>query len=545
MADSYWTRRRRRADEAMSRRERDVHRRVKRYYADEMKALGREIAALYERHGGEEGVLRYRDMMQRMDEEDLRLLMRDCEEFARQHPEQAGLVAFRKDAYLLDRLEGLQQSVRLHMAKATAEAVDGLDDHFAHVAADAANAVAETMGYGSSFHTYDDDAVRQFVGRPWSDGESFSDRIWDNAAKLAEYVNGDMAKAIARGDSWRKLCDEIASRFEGQSASNIMRVVQTEGTYVARQAQGAELRREGFDEYFIDPLGDSRTCEVCRSMGRRSHGEPFRFDEAEVGVNYPPLHPRCRCEVNPAVEDWDEWLRRRREERRQAGVSDETVARRFGARLASGDKLEWPPRRKQISRKEFLKLREFAESKNIELEGFRHCDSDPAACRVMIESAAHARDALGMEGKIKLRNAMLLDDDFASTDLESRTITVNSSALRNLGALKKNHRKLMDEHWFVEADSPEAVMYHEMGHLFAFENEIDILERAKKALSADDIQKLMDIIKNKVSDYAAAYIDGTEIPSEVAAAYLSGSSNETIDAIAREFGMVRRHDVGK
>ena len=183
-------------------------------------------------------MLRYRDMMRRMDEADLRLLMRDCEEFARQHPDQAGLVEFRKDAYLLDRLEGLQQSARLHMARATAEAVDGLEDHFAHVAADAANAVAETMGYGSSFHAYDDDAVRQFVGRPWSDGESFSEKIWKDSAKLAEYVNGDMAKAIVRGDSWQKLRGEIATRFKGQSASNIMRVVQTEGTYVARQARG-------------------------------------------------------------------------------------------------------------------------------------------------------------------------------------------------------------------------------------------------------------------------------------------------------------------
>lgn len=333
MADSYWARRQRRADEAMTRSERDLYGRVKRYYEDEMERLGREIAELYERHGGEDGVLRYRDMMRRMDEADLRLLMRDREEFQRQHPEQAGLVEFRKDAYLLDRLEGLQQSARLHMARATAEAVDGLEDHFAHVAADAANAVAETMGYGSSFHAYDDDAVRQFVGRPWSDGESFSEKIWKDSAKLAEYVNGDMAKAIVRGDSWQKLCKEIATRFEGQSASNIMRVVQTEGTYVARQAQGAELQREGFEEYFVDPLDDSRTCASCRSIGRRSHEEPFRFDEAEVGVNYPPLHPRCRCFVNPAVEDWDEWLRKRREERRQAAVSEETVARRFGARL--------------------------------------------------------------------------------------------------------------------------------------------------------------------------------------------------------------------
>lgn len=54
-------------------------------------------------------------------------------------------------------------------------------------------------------------------------------------------------------------------------------------------------------------------------------------------MSHPPIHPRCRCEVNPAVEDWDEWLRRRRAERRaQAAaseVSGEAVARRFGGKL--------------------------------------------------------------------------------------------------------------------------------------------------------------------------------------------------------------------
>ena len=58
MADSYWARRQRRADEAMTRSERDLYGRVKRYYEDEMERLGREIAELYERHGGEDGVLR-------------------------------------------------------------------------------------------------------------------------------------------------------------------------------------------------------------------------------------------------------------------------------------------------------------------------------------------------------------------------------------------------------------------------------------------------------------------------------------------------------
>lgn len=71
-----------------------------------------------------------------------------------------------------------------------------------------------------------------------------------------------------------------------------------------RQVQGEEMKRAGFDAYYIDSVEDKHTCDTCRAISKRSHGEPFRFDEAKPGENYPPLHPRCRCEVNPAVDDW-------------------------------------------------------------------------------------------------------------------------------------------------------------------------------------------------------------------------------------------------
>ena len=118
-----------------------------------------------------------------------------------------------------------------------------------------------------------------------------------------------MAKALAHGDGCDRIRREIARRFVGQSVSNIMRVVQTEGTYVSRRVQGEEMRRAGFDSYHIDSVDDSRTCGTCKAISRRSHEEPFRFEDARPGENYPPLHPRCRCEVNPAVDSWADWIR--------------------------------------------------------------------------------------------------------------------------------------------------------------------------------------------------------------------------------------------
>ena len=324
---TYWQRRRERADKRLEKSERAVARRAEAFYREELKRLEKEIAAFYAEFP-EGSVSAYREAMGKLPPEDEQMLWRDCDRFAEEHPEAAWMVPVRKGMYRLTRLEGLQNSAKLGLARATAEVQKSLAGHFEQVARDAAKAVTEALG----FDTYDDSTVRGFVGTEWADGKSYSRRIWENAAKLAEYVGGDMAKALARGDGYDKMRGEIARRFVGQSVSNIMRVVQTEGTYVSRRVQGEEMRRAGFDAYYIDSLDDSRTCGTCKAISRRSHEEPFRFDDARPGENYPPLHPRCRCEVNPAVDSWADWIRGgtgRPQDRERA-------AERFGADIERG-----------------------------------------------------------------------------------------------------------------------------------------------------------------------------------------------------------------
>ena len=56
------------------------------------------------------------------------------------------------------------------------------------------------------------------------------------------------------------------------------------------------------------------------------------IDGARVGATLLPIHPRCRCQIAPAVDDWDAWVRDQ-VDLRQA----EIAARRVG-----GDEAENP-----------------------------------------------------------------------------------------------------------------------------------------------------------------------------------------------------------
>ena len=312
--DSYWHSRQTLADAAMEKDERALSIRVHNAYESELRRLNREIAEYYQRYG-ENGVLEYRRLMETMDPKDRELLIRDCDEFLRQHPDMQSIVDVRKSIYQLNRLEGLQASARLHLYQATGDVVQRIDNHIMHQSLRGANTAAEAMGFGRSFYSMDSDAVRRFVDTVWTGNTSYSQRIWDNTETLASYVAQDMSKALARGDSYQRIAKALEKRFVDVPQSSLMRLVYTEGTYVSRMAQVEELKREGFDSYTIEVVHDERACEECEGV----NGSTFRFEDMQVGVNFPPIHPYCRCQIAPAVTDWDAWQARQEElEKRKA-----------------------------------------------------------------------------------------------------------------------------------------------------------------------------------------------------------------------------------
>lgn len=330
--DSYWHSRQTLADAAMEKDERALSIRVHNAYESELRRLNREIAEYYQRYG-ENGVLEYRRLMETMDPKDRELLIRDCDEFLRQHPDMQSIVDVRKSIYQLNRLEGLQASARLHLYQATGDVVQRIDNHIMRQSLRGANTAAEAMGFGRSFYSMDSDAVRRFVDTVWTGNTSYSQRIWDNTETLASYVAQDMSKALARGDSYQRIAKALEKRFVDVPQSSLMRLVYTEGTYVSRMAQVEELKREGFDSYTIEVVHDERACEECEGV----NGSTFRFEDMQVGVNFPPLHPYCRCQIAPAVDDWDVWQQKQEELARQKAM-EESYENWEGVGAKKGDK---------------------------------------------------------------------------------------------------------------------------------------------------------------------------------------------------------------
>ena len=299
---NYWQRRQQQLNQQLEKDEARLKKRLSSFYDTEFRKLDRQIAAYYKQYGTDH-VIEYRQLLESLPPEDKRLLIEQMDAFAEKYPQYAHLMPVRETVYKLDRLEGLQYSVRMQQLEIGAATQKEIREHLERQALRGGDAAAQAMGFGENFYSMNPDVVTQFVGAAWSNGENFSQKIWKNTEKLAGYLNTDIAQGFARGDSYEKLVRNLRQRFGKVSRKDAYRLIYTEGTYVMAEATMQPFT-EDFEEYRLSTAADGKACDICRELAKKK----FRIQDRQPGVNFPPLHPWCRCTFTIEVEDWDKWM---------------------------------------------------------------------------------------------------------------------------------------------------------------------------------------------------------------------------------------------
>ena len=131
------------------------------------------------------------------------------------------------------------------------------------------------------------DELEMILKHPWS-GKNFSRALWDNTDKLAALARRELSLGFASGKSVQQMAKEIDSvMHKGRYAAE--RLVRTESSYFANQGELRSYRELGIERY--EYLGGG--CEICQVL----NGMTFSLSEAETGVNFPPIHPNCKCTI--------------------------------------------------------------------------------------------------------------------------------------------------------------------------------------------------------------------------------------------------------
>lgn len=321
---SYWTNRQEQLKKAAEKDEKKLKKRLSDFYDKEFKRLEKEIAAYYQQYG-EDNVIAYRNLRQTLSDEDRRLLMERTDEFAAKYPQYADLMPVRESIYKLDRLQGLQYSVYMTEAEIAGFTNEQTTEYLMKLSRQGLNYGMETLGFGKNFYSMNSDVVKQFVDVPWCNGENFSTRIWNDTQKLAQYLSQDLAQGFARGDSYDRLVRNIRKRFGRVNRKDAYRLVYTEGTYVMAEATMQPFK-DDFEKYRLSPVLDGKTCPICRGLKE----QVFLISERTPGVNFPPIHPWCRCSFEIVVDDWDQWMDDY--DRRHMDGGAQKIANRLGAK---------------------------------------------------------------------------------------------------------------------------------------------------------------------------------------------------------------------
>lgn len=299
---NYWDKRQQQLNSQLEKDETMLKKRLSSFYDSECRKLEKEIASYYQQYG-EDNIIQYRSLMGALSEGDKRLLIERMGAFAEKYPEYEDLIPIRESIYKLNRLEGLQTSIRMQQLEIGAVNNQALRAHLEKQALRSANSIAELLGFGKNFYFVNSDIVKAAVGVAWSNGKNFSQRIWGNAEKLADYLCTDVAQAIARGDSYDRIARRMKKRFGDVSRNDMYRLIYTEGTFVINEADARGFEAD-FDQYQIYTIGDKKVCSICKGLEPKT----FNFKDRQPGVNFPPLHAWCRCKHAPAVTNWDAWM---------------------------------------------------------------------------------------------------------------------------------------------------------------------------------------------------------------------------------------------
>lgn len=128
--------------------------------------------------------------------------------------------------------------------------------------------------------------ANQVVNQTWClDGKNFSDRVWQDKAKLLTNMKKALADALVQGKSPWEIAKSMSDTM-GVSRRNAYRLVRTETAHAQTYAQTERYKQYGFTKGKF--LASPNCCEHCHEHD----GEVFTLDELEKLL---PVHPNCRC----------------------------------------------------------------------------------------------------------------------------------------------------------------------------------------------------------------------------------------------------------
>ena len=101
-----------------------------------------------------------------------------------------------------------------------------------------------------------------------------------------------------KSNGWR---NEVQKRYM-RTKSDVERVFVTEAKVTQVKSSAKLFKSQGYRYVKVMTRDNPHTCRFCEGMD----GTKVKIDEIQVGINVPPFHPRCACNIIPTEGSWND-----------------------------------------------------------------------------------------------------------------------------------------------------------------------------------------------------------------------------------------------
>ena len=155
----------------------------------------------------------------------------------------------------------------------------------------------QQTGYGYRVSTLPPETVSKLLKSKWS-GANYSKRIWNNTTTLAGDLKTELLTSVLMGRTESETMKIFLNKF-AVGANTARRLIRTESAYIYNQMDTEAYKNGGIEYYRFVATLDLKTSEVCKELD----GKVFKTTDAQVGVNFPPMHPWCRSVTIANIDD--------------------------------------------------------------------------------------------------------------------------------------------------------------------------------------------------------------------------------------------------
>ena len=248
--------------------------------------IEQQINVFYERYAKSQGIS-IEEALKRVSEHDVKAFEKKAKEYVKKKdfsPEANAQLKLYNATMRINRLELLKAELNLHLTDMTTKNSDLIEKHLEKLAD---SEYARQSGILDTKLRFSKEGVKAIVNSDYKYG-NFSKNIWTNQEALMGNIATMLRRSIIQGANPTDMIGRLRSQFN-VSKHEAKRLLVTEASRVQGDVQLDAIEQAGYDEYMY--ISEPTACDICKQLD----GKHFKIKDREVGVNFYPMHPYCKC----------------------------------------------------------------------------------------------------------------------------------------------------------------------------------------------------------------------------------------------------------